>query len=512
MSENNNRIISEQKQVIETQEQQLRFQAGEIALLKQQLEWFRRQTFGGGKSEKTDVNQLDLELLKKKEPENEKGDELLNINYQRKKGSKNRRSREECFEDLPVGEEVIVIPEEVKADPDKYVQISEHSSFEVEVTPPVFFKRLTIRKKFKRIDNKNLPPVIAPAPKKLLEGSCLSVNLITYIITSKYLDHLPLYRQEQIYLRYGLKLSRKLMSEWIGKIAVDWLKPIYSYMLNELRKSDYLQIDETPTRYINGKECMGKTEQGYFWVLNHPGGDVVFLWSTNRRHDNVVKLLGNEFKGALQSDGYAAYTGYVLESSDVSHAGCWAHLRRKFVEAQQESPLLCRLLIRLINELFALEKGYKARKLNKVQIACRRQSESVLLTRRIKKLLDYCRDKALPAGKFGEALKYGLNQWAVLQEFLDNGAIEISNNLIENALRPLALGRKNWLFIGHQDAGEYAAIVYSLLGSCKSHGVDPAAYLRDTLNRMLHDKVRDKDYYARLTPQAYKNILMKGAA
>jgi transposase len=472
VSDNNKKIISELKEVINDLSVQ-------NALLKQQLEWFKRQTFGGGKSEKTDANQLDLELLKKKEnePENEKGDELLNINYQRKKESKNRRSREECFEDLPVGEEVILIPEEVKADPDKYVQISEASSFEVEVTPPVFFKRVIIRKKFKHIENRELPPVIAPAPERLLDGSYISVNLITYIIISKFIDHLPLYRQEQIYLRYGLKLSRKLMSEWIGKIAVDWLKPIYSYMLEELRKCSYVQIDETLTRYINGKERVGKTRQGYFWVVSRPGSDVVFLWSTNRCYENVIDLLGEDFKGT-----------------------------------KEESPMLCRWLLRLTNVLFANERVYEKKSLNEVEIECRRQSESAMTIKMIKRILDYCRDRVLPEAKFGKAVNYTLNQWPQLLEYLNNGAVQLSNNLVENAIRPIAVGRKNWLFIGHQDAGENSAILYSLLGSCKRHGIDPAEYLRDTLNKMLNTKVRDNDFYARLTPEAYKTRQAQVAA
>jgi hypothetical protein len=507
VSDNNKKIISELKEVINDLSVQ-------NALLKQQLEWFKRQTFGGGKSEKTDANQLDLELLKKKEnePENEKGDELLNINYQRKKESKNRRSREECFEDLPVGEEVILIPEEVKADPDKYVQISEASSFEVEVTPPVFFKRVIIRKKFKHIENWELPPVIAPAPERILDGSYISVNLITYIIISKFIDHLPLYRQEQIYLRYGLKLSRKLMSEWIGKIAVDWLKPIYSYMLEELRKCSYVQIDETLTRYINGKERVGKTRQGYFWVVSRPGSDVVFLWSTNRCYENVIDLLGEDFKGTLQSDGYQAYASYAQERSDVAHAGCWAHARRKFFEAKEESPMLCRWLLRLTNVLFANERVYEKKSLNEVEIECRRQSESAMTIKMIKRILDYCRDRVLPEAKFGKAVNYTLNQWPQLLEYLNNGAVQLSNNLVENAIRPIAVGRKNWLFIGHQDAGENSAILYSLLGSCKRHGIDPAEYLRDTLNKMLNTKVRDNDFYARLTPEAYKTRQAQVAA
>jgi hypothetical protein len=497
---NKDRIISEQEEVINDL-------LAQNALLKQQVEWFKRQLFGGGKSEKTDVKQLDLEFIKKieNEPENEKADELLNENDSPKKKSKKRRRREERFEDLPVGEVVVIIPDEVKAEPEKYVEIAEESSFEVEVTPPVFFKKLTLRKKFKRIDNRELPPVIAPAPKKLLEGSALSVNLIVFIIISKFLDHLPLYRLEQIFLRHGLKLARKLMSDWIGRIAVDWLKPIYSYMLEELRKCHYLQVDETTTRYINGKQSIGKTQQGYFWVVHRPGGDVVYLWSTNRCYENVIDLLGEEFEGTLHTDGYGAYASYVVvRSGKVIHAECWAHFRRKLADAEQERPILCRWLIRLINILFAYEREYKKESLGKVAIERRRQSESAMTIKMIKRILDYSRERFLPQGKFGTAIHYGLNQWTQLLEYLNNGNVQISTNLVENAIRPVALGRKNWLFIGHQDAGERAAILYSLLGSCKSHGVDPADYLRDTLNRMLHAKVQDKDFYARLTPQAYK--------
>ena len=514
MPDNKDMVISKLRGTVSNQVGTITNQADEIRLLKQQLDWFRKYQFGGGKGEKTDANQLELEMFKKNESghEPEKSAQLIDISpHQRKKKSNKRRTREELFENLPAreSEKVVIIPDEVKADPDKYQQIGEEVTFEIVVTPPEFFKREIVRNKYKLKDNKELPPVIAPAPERLIEGSYVSIELIVYIIIGKFIDHLPLYRQEQIFLRYGLNLSRKLMSDWIGKIAIDWLKPIYSYMLKELRKCNYLQLDETLARYINGKIRVGKTQQGYFWVVSRPGGDVVFLWSTSRSNKNVIDMLGENYEGIIQTDGYATYSSYANTRANVTHAGCWAHLRRKFVDAQAESPLICRWLIRLIGILFANEVRYRKQSLPPKEIECRRQSESAMTIKLIKRILDYSRDRELPQGKFGTAIRYGLNQWPELIEYLNHGEVQVSNNLVENAIRPIALGRKNCLFIGHQDAGENAAIIYSMLGSCKRHGIDPAEYLRDTLTRMLNAKVRDDGFYAGLTPEAFKNRYAK---
>jgi len=508
MSDNKDAIISNLKGTVSNQSGTITNQANEIRLLRQQLEWFKNDKFGGGKGEKTDANQLELEILKKKdnEPENGTSAELIDIGpHQRKKKQNKRTTRAELFEDLPVSQEEVIIPDEVKANPDQYKEISEERSVEIIVQPPVFSQKVTIRKKYIRIGRKDLPPIIAPAPEKLIEGSYVSVDLIVYIIIGKFIDHLPLYRQELIFLRYGLKLSRKTMCDWIGKIAIDWLKPIYSYMLKELRKCNYLHLDETLTRYINGKIRVGKTQQGYFWVVSRPGGDVVFLWSTDRCNKNVIDLLGENYEGIIQTDGYASYRSYAKTRKNVTHAGCWAHFRRKLVEAEKEKPLLCRWLIRLIGILFANETRYREQLLSNKEIECRRQSESAMTIKLIKRILDYSRDRELPEGKLGTAIGYGLNQWPELIEYLNHGEVQISNNLVENAVRPVALGRKNWLFIGHQDAGENTAIIYSMLGSCKRHGIDPAEYLRDTLTRMLNTKVRDDGFYAGLTPEAFKN-------
>lgn len=492
-------------------------QAEQIQILEGKLDWFMKQQFGAGKGEQLDPNQLELDGLKKKEESCEKRNQdadLIEINFHRKKTANKRRSRGECFENLPIGDTEILIPAEVEASPKDYAEISRVESSEVIVTPPSFYKKVTTRIKYKRIDNKNLPPIIAPAPKKLIDGSYLSVELITYIIISKFLDHLPLYRQEQIFKRYGLNLSRKLMNDWVGKIAIDWLKPIYSYMLKDLRKCNYLQLDETTTQYINGKIKKGKSQKGYFWVISQPYGDVVFLWSTSRKNENVVELLGENYEGTIQTDGYATYHSYAKKRSKVTHVGCGAHVRRKFFDAKEEYPLVCCLLIRLFNVVFAYEAKYKEEELSPKEIVSRRKSESAMTLSLIKRIIDHYKNKPgiLPDSKFGKALTYATNQWNNFIKYLDNGEVQISNNLVENAVRPIALGRKNWLFVGHQDAGENTAIIYSILGSCKRHGIDPAAYLRDTLNHMLNAKVQGDDFYAQLTPAAYKAQRSKVAA
>jgi transposase len=295
----------------------------EVALLKQensvlraQIEWLKKQLFGGGKSEKLDRTQL---LLKLGELEKlaAASAPTQTISYERTVRQEKRPLPAENFTRLPVQEVVEIVPAPVQAEPAAYEKIGEERTFEVDVVPPKLFKREIVRPKFKRRDDRTQPPVVAPAPARAVAGGYASAGLLAWIALSKYVDHVPLYRLEQMSARWGATLSRSSMADWIG-ITAEWLEPIYRQMRLELLAGGYVQADETPVRCNDPDERKGGTSQGWLWVISRPGGDVVFDWRLSRRHGELTSLL-SDYKGLLQSDGYEAVRREVAQV-DVPYA------------------------------------------------------------------------------------------------------------------------------------------------------------------------------------------------
>jgi hypothetical protein len=316
-----------------------------------------------------------------------------------------------------------------------------------------------------------------------VEGGYASAGLIAWVALSKYVDHIPLYRLEQMSSRWGASISRQTMCDWI-EIAASWLEPIYRRMLTNLRQGGYLQADETPLRCNDPDEKRGGTTQGWLWVISRPGGDVIFDWRLSRRHGELNTLL-LDYKGLLQSDGYEAYPNYVENHDGVIWLGCWAHARRKFNEAQTESPKAARVILKLIAKMYRLERQWdEAGIKDPVDRATRR-------TAGFKRTLDWLhriavslRERVRPQSLLGKACDYLIGHWEPLTAHIRYGQTRLDNNLIENAIRPSAVGKKNWLFIGHPDAGQRSAVIYSIVVSCQRHGHDPLAYLRDVLTRL----------------------------
>jgi hypothetical protein len=239
------------------------------------------------------------------------------------------------------------------------------------VVPPQLFKREIVRPKFKRRDDREQPPVIAPAPARPVQGGYASAGLLAWIALSKYVDHAPLYRLEQMSSRWGAAISRQTMADWVG-ITAEWLEPIYRQMHRELLAGGYVQADETPVRCNDPDEKRGGTTQGWLWVISRPGGDVVFDWRLSRRHGELTSLLG-EYRGLLQSDAYAAYPSFARERDGVVWLGCWAHARRYWVEAIAESPKSVKLMLRLIGELYLREREWDAANVGAARAALRQE-------------------------------------------------------------------------------------------------------------------------------------------
>ena len=470
----------------------------ELAVLRTQIAWLKQKLFGGGQSERLDRAQLLLQLgvlekLAAAVPPPQ------TIAYERAGPTGGKRTVPAAtFALLPVKETIVIEPEAVKAEPDAYEKIGEERTFEVDVVPPQLFKREIVRPKYQRKADKTQAPVVAPAPARAVPGGYASAGLLAWIAISKYVDHLPLFRLEKISARWGAALPRQSMVEWI-RLTAEWCEPLYKRMHADLLKGGYVQADETPVKCHDPDEKHGRTLQGYLWVLSRPGGDVVFDWRLSRRHGELTTLLTEDYRGVLQSDGYEAYAAYARAHAGVVWAGCWAHARRAFHEALSEAPQRAGFILRLIAHLYRYERQWDEAGLTGPPMrAALRGSHFALTLQLLQKTAQRLRALVLPKSLLGQACGYLLNQWAPLTAHLGHGQTRIDNNAIENAIRPSAIGKKNWLFIGHPEAGQRSAIIYSLVVSCQRHGKDPLAYLCDVLTRL--PKMTNRDDLAPLLP------------
>ena len=470
-----------------------------IAQLEMLVNWLKKQQFGTGKSETQDALQLQLKL-KELEEARAQLEEKQRIAYEREK-PKPREVPAERFKHLPVKETVVIEPEEVKANPDLYERIGEEKTFEVDIIAPKLFKREIVRPKYRHRIDRNRPPVLAPASKRVIDGSYASAGLITWIILGKYREHLPLYRQESMLKRWKGPVPRQTMSDWIAT-ASGLLEVIYWKIKEGLLGGGYLQADETPIRFIDPDQKKGKSSKGYFWLMGRPGGDVFLQWHLGRGQEHAEELL-NGFKGILQTDGYAGYNPVHGETTPVTRVACWAHCRRKFVDAAETDPVAAGFIIKLIGNLYYLEKKWKQDKItDPAQRAHLRKRDFAMTLSLLKRAAVHLRQKKRPKSPIAQACSYLLGQWDDLLKICEHGHVQLDNNLIENAVRPTKLGARNWLFIGSPKAGKRSAIIYTIILSCQRAGIDPYDYIQDMLKR-LPDMSDDEDY-TQLLPSKWK--------
>lgn len=458
----------------------------ENAELRAQLEWLKRKVFGGGQSEKLAlVNAAQAHLALPDLPAPGLKPTQV-VTYERRKPAPAKRTTPaEAFAKLPVKETIEIVPDEVKREPAAFDKIGEERTFEVDVVPPKLFKREIVRPKFQRKAERSEAPVIAAAPARPVAGGYAAAGLLAWIVISKYQFHLPLFRLERMSAQWGAAISRQTMAEWV-RIVAEWAEPIYKLMLAGLLQGRYVQCDETPVKFIDPDDKPGGARQGYLWVVSSPDGDVVFDWRLTRRHGELTTLLTEDYAGLLQSDGYEAYEAYARRHPGVEWLGCWVHTRRKLFDAREENPRIGMAFLRLIARMYRKEREWDEQNLKAEQRAVERaKPEGLARTMAsLKRLAVWTRERVLPKSRLGRACNYLLNHWEPLSAHLRYGHTRLDTNLVENAIRPSCIGKKNFLFIGHPDAGQRSAIVYSLIVSCERQGKDPLAYLKDILTRL----------------------------
>jgi transposase len=462
----------------------------EIKLLRQKLELFLKRYFGGTKNEGLDAQQLELLLAGLVAT-------MTAVPVAEKKTPVRSAAARPARQPLPAHletERVVLEPAEVQQQPAGWRKLGEEVTEELDWKPAKFIKRLFIRPKYANAER----IVIAPLPARLIEKGLPGAGLLTQVIVSKYEDHLPLYRQEKIYRqRHGVNLSRQTLCGWVDA-AADWLSPIYREMKAGLLAGNYLQADETPIRYLD-PDVKGKSQQGWLWAYHRPGGDVVFEWKVSRSREGPGEFL-KTFKGKLQTDGYGVYESLARErGEELLLIGCWAHVRRGFHEALGEGRAAA-WIVGQIGQLYAVEKGLREHRAGPGLRAAVRAWQSRPVLARLRKALEIIRRRVLPQSLTGQAIDYALNRWEALNRYVDDGRLEIDNNLCENAIRPTAVGKKNFLFIGHPEAGQRSAVIYSVLGSCRRLDINPAEYLQDLFERL--PKARTSEIKS-LTPAAW---------
>ena len=328
--------------------------------------------------------------------------------------------------------------------------------------------------------------VQAEAPSRPIERSIAGAGLLAHVLVSKYCDHLPLYRQSQIFARTGVELDRSTLAEWVGGSS-RLLRPLVEALRRHVMAAGKLHADDTPVPVL--APGLGKTKTGRLWTYvrdDRPAGDstpaaVWFAYSPDRKGEHPRSHLSN-FTGTLQADGYAGFD-QIYEAGRIQEAACWAHVRRKFydLEVAHKSPVAAEALERIAG-LYAIEKDIRGRPPDERRAV--RNTRSRPLLESLKQWLEETLGKLSRKSDTAMAVRYALGRWEALLRFCDDGRIEIDNNAAERALRVVALGRKNFLFAGSDGGGESAAAIYSLLGTAKLNGIDPESYLRNVLSRI----------------------------
>jgi transposase len=390
-------------------------------------------------------------------------------------------------------------------------RLGEDKSERLDIVPAQFRVLVTRRPKYACRSCED-GVIQAPAPARLIEGGLPTEATVAQVLVSKYADHLPLYRQAQIYARQGIDLDRSTLADWVGRAA--WhLRPLHERLLMRLKSSGRLFADETTVPVLDPGR--GRTKTGQLWAYvadDRPWGGadppgVVYVYAPDRKAERPTAHLAG-FKGILQVDGYAGYRK-LAERGDVKLAFCWAHMRRNFYELATPGPApIASEALRHIAEFYAIEKDIRGHSAEERRIV--RLQKSRPLADTFEQWLRAKLGLISQKGKLAEAIRYALSRWEGLTRFIDDGSIEIDNNAVERSIRPIALNRKNALFAGSDGGAEHWATIASLIETCKLNDVDPLSYLTDVLTRIVNGHQNSE--IDQLLPWAYRSQDLRAVA
>jgi transposase len=378
-------------------------------------------------------------------------------------------------------EEIIIEPQNI---PEGSKKIGEEITEELEMTPSELFVKRYVRPKYVLPENEesvNSEIIIAPMPVRPIEKAIAGPGLLAQVVIDKYVDHLPLYRQMQRFERAGVTIAYSTLTDWVSGTC-KLIAPLYEVLKEEVLQSGYMQADETPIKVLDNNK-QGKTHRGYLWVYNNsPGKKVFFDYQEGRGSEGPEGIL-KEYKGYLQTDGYQVYNSFD-QKEGITLLHCMAHARRYFVEARDNDSVRADYVLEQMQQLYAIERNCKEQELDYEQ---RREVRSKVAMPILESLGKWMKEQyvqTLPKSPIGKALGYSIERWDRLCIYITNGMLNIDNNPVENSIRPVAIGRKNYLFCGSHEAAKRTAMLYSLLGTCKMNGINPFDWLKDVLERI----------------------------
>lgn len=484
-------------------------QAATIEQLSSRVDYLVRRLFGP-RSERIDPNQLALFAEAARELPEE-----LAVEEEKAKPQPKRKGhgRKKLPADLPrkrvehdVAPEEKVCPECGRDKP----RIGEDVSEQLEYVPASLYVVEHVCPKY-ACKHCQEYVVQGTKPPQAIEKGLAGPGLLAHVITSKYCDHLPLHRLEQIFARHGVDLSRKTLCDWVLRCA-EVLRPVVGGMADDVLRSHVIHTDDTPVQVqVPGKKR--KSHRAFLWTYvgdgEHPYTIYDFTWTRSREGPESFLRYGDDemcYRGYLQADAYPGYNR-LYAKCPILEVGCWAHARRKFYDARMSAPVLGHEAVRRIKQFYVVEAQAKEAGDAAGALKARRQENAKPLIDDFQTWVEEAYKAVLPKSPIGQACAYTLRLWTALTRYLDDGRLAIDNNIAERAIRPLCVGRKNWLFAGSKRGGHAAATLYSLIESAKRHQLDPFAYLRDLLTRIpTHSNRRIHELF----PDNWKTLAQQG--
>jgi len=451
--------------------------------LKYQVNILQKMLFGSKQEQHKVIEhpeQTQLEFIEKVDLDLPQDIETQKAMYHRKVTNTKRTDYSKL--DIPADLERVEMVIEPSDKTDDMVKIGEERTELLAIVPQKFYVKVITRPKYAKANKEGI--VIAELPSRPIQGGVVDVSLLVMLLLDKYVDHMPLYRQLKKYERLGVKLSDSTVGNWVAE-SIKLLEYLYDELVERVKKSNYIQADETPIKVLD-KDKKGTTHRGYYWVYHDvENGLVLYQYDSSRGQTAPTNFL-QDYQGYLQTDGYSVYD--ALPHKQIKLAGCMAHARRYFFDAQQNDRARATWMLDKLQELYTIED--EARKLNLThegRLALRQQKSVALLTE-IKNWLTQNQSAVTPKSPIGKAINYMNIRWNKLCLFASDGILEIDNNLVENAIRPIALGRKNYLFAGSHQAAARAGIIYSLITCCKKNNINPYTWLEETLTKLPDTK------------------------
>ena len=480
----------------------------EVASLRQTLAWFRKQIFGSTSERRLMADPAEMGNLFGEAAA--AGEEAEVEEVVRRK--RRRKNRDGCvneeglrFDDtVPVKTIHVANPDADAIPEDERVKVGERVTHRLAQEPGSWVVLRYVSETFKRRDTGEV--MAAPAPAAVLERSCADVSFLAGMIVDKLVWHLPLHRQHQRLQAAGITLSRASLTSWLLRTTA-LLEPIFEAQCRSVLESAVLAMDETSIKA--GRSGPGKMRQAYFWPIFGDRNEIVFHYAPSREHRHVAAFLG-DFSGTLLSDGYQGYEAYAKARGEaVVHASCWSHARREFVKIRDLDPVRCDEALDLIGGLYAEEEKIRNKKLAGREKLLWRREHSRPLVEAFWRWCDAMADDMTrpPQDPLLKAIGYARNHRSGLEVYLQDPDVEIDTNHLERCVRPIALGRRNWMFCWTEAGAGAVGILQSLVLTCRLHGIDPYTWLVDVLQRISVHPARD---VAQLTPRLWKDRFAEG--